>query len=60
MSRPLLEQTVRRRVESLGNVVIRDETAAEGYQGVPVPLVHDGRRQTFVSQLATKSLVRER
>ena len=30
MSRPLLERTVRRRVEALGNVVIRDETAAEG------------------------------
>ena len=30
MSRPLLERTVRRRVETLANVVIRDETAAEG------------------------------
>ena len=30
MSRPLLERTVRRRVETLANVEIRDETAAEG------------------------------
>ena len=30
MSRPLLERTVRRRVETLANVVIRDETAADG------------------------------
>ena len=30
MSRPLLERTVRLRVEALSNVVIRDETAAEG------------------------------
>jgi len=29
MSRPLLERTVRRRVEALRNVVIRDETTAE-------------------------------
>jgi hypothetical protein len=30
MSRPLLEWTVRRRVDTLASVVIRDETAAEG------------------------------
>jgi 2-polyprenyl-6-methoxyphenol hydroxylase-like FAD-dependent oxidoreductase len=30
MSRPLLERTVRRRVEALPNVSIRDETAADG------------------------------
>jgi 2-polyprenyl-6-methoxyphenol hydroxylase-like FAD-dependent oxidoreductase len=30
MSRPLLECTVRRRVEALANVIVRDETAAAG------------------------------
>ena len=30
MSRPLLEGTVRRRVESLANVTVRDQTTAEG------------------------------
>jgi 2-polyprenyl-6-methoxyphenol hydroxylase-like FAD-dependent oxidoreductase len=35
MSRPLLEHTVRRRVEALGNVTFRDETAVEGLIAEP-------------------------
>ncbi len=50
MSRPFLERTVRRRVESLPNVTVRDETAVRGLRVDP-----SGERVTAV-ELADGSL----